>query len=269
MSDVQIENGYTKIANELLEVIYGTNFNSTQLKLLLCIIRYTYGFNRKSHAISISFLSSATGISRRYISSELNKLIDTKVVMIIQDYSVTSSRILKLNKNYVQWVGYGTILHQVNNTSTDEEQFTTPGEQYFTTTGEQLFTQEINIKENIKESSTKTFNEQTIEYQLSERLYKNILLNDSKAKKPNLEKWADYIDKLIRLDGRSIDEIEKVIDFSATDDFWKSNILSTKKLRDKFSQLFVKQQSKVISNNSTSTIKGNTSANWRGSDKRL
>ena len=70
--DVQLENGYTKIANELLVAIYGTNFNATQLKIILCVIRYTYGFNRKSHELSIGFISKATGISKRYISEELN-----------------------------------------------------------------------------------------------------------------------------------------------------------------------------------------------------
>lgn len=143
MSDVQLENGYTRIANELLEVIYSTNFNATQLKIVLCIIRYTYGFSRISHNISISFLSKATGVSKRYISDELKKMIDNKVVTVIQEHSTTTSRILKLNKNYSQWIGYRTILQQVNNTST--------GEQLITTTDEQYFIQERK-KDNIKES---------------------------------------------------------------------------------------------------------------------
>ncbi|GEM_PF-2549327 len=149
--NVQLENGYTKIANELLEVIYRTGFNATQLKIILCLIRYTYGFGRKEHEISISFLSKATGISRRYISSELNKLIDAKVIITVENYSVTSSRKLSLNKDYSQWVGYRTI-RKVNNTSTGEEQFNTTGEELFNTTGEELFTQEINNKENIKDN---------------------------------------------------------------------------------------------------------------------
>ena len=152
MSDVQLENGYTRIANELLEVIYSTNFNATQLKIVLCIIRYTYGFSRISHNISISFLSKATGVSKRYISDELKKMIDNKVVTVIQEHSTTTSRILKLNKNYSQWIGYRTILQQVNNTSTGEQLITTTDEQYFTTTDEQYFIQERK-KEKLKENS--------------------------------------------------------------------------------------------------------------------
>ena len=96
-------------------------------------------------------------------------------------------------------------------------------------------------KKDIKDTS-KTFikfNEDTIEYQLSELLYKKILLNDSKAKTPNLYKWAEHIDKLIRLDNRNIQEIKRVIEYATNDSFWCSNILSTKKLREKFQQLLI------------------------------
>ena len=72
MSEVDLSNGYVRIANRLLEVIYSANFNATQLKILLMIMRYTYGFNRKSHSLSITFISNGTGISRR---SERKKIV--------------------------------------------------------------------------------------------------------------------------------------------------------------------------------------------------
>lgn len=154
MDGVQLENGYSKIANEMLEIIYGTSFNATQLKIILCVIRYTWGFNRKTHNFSISFLSNATGVSRRYISDELKKLIDTKVFIVIREHTSITSRILKLNKDYVQWVGYRTVLQHMNNTSTGDELNNTTHEQYFNTTGDELFHQEIK-KEKLKESITK------------------------------------------------------------------------------------------------------------------
>lgn len=95
------------------------------------------------------------------------------------------------------------------------------------------------LKDN-KESVELKFNEATIEYKLSESLYQKILLNDSKAKKPNLYKWAEDIDKLIRLDNRSVEEIEDVIDFVTEDEFWKTNILSTSKLRKQFPQVYLR-----------------------------
>jgi hypothetical protein len=75
-----------------------------------------------------------------------------------------------------------------------------------------------------------------------------ILKNNSRASVPKKEladsrfqKWVKEIDKLHRLGpvgakksenkGYSFAEIKAIIDFSQQDQFWKSNILSAKKLR--------------------------------------
>ncbi|SHI76073.1 phage replication protein O [Geosporobacter subterraneus DSM 17957] len=155
MASPQKENGYTAIANELLEQIYQANFNATQLKIILFIMRYTYGFNRKQHEISIGFIVKGTSISKRYVSSELNKLVEKKVVVVVQEHTDTQSRVLKINKNYDEW-DIGTKLQQVKNCSTDEEKQGTTDEELFTTTGEELFYQESKNKTNIKESTITT-----------------------------------------------------------------------------------------------------------------
>lgn len=153
MASPQIENGFTRIANELMEAIYGTGFNGTQFKIVLCIIRYTYGFKRKSHDLSISFISKATGVSRRYASTELNRLIDNNVIKVLQEHTDTTSRILALNKNYTQWNISRATNQQVMNTSTGEQEQHTTDDELITTTDDELITQERNIKENIKDSS--------------------------------------------------------------------------------------------------------------------
>jgi hypothetical protein len=61
---------------------------------------------------------------------------------------------------------------------------------------------------------------------------------------PRLEstvaKWAVDIDRLNRLDGRSYDDIHKVITFAVNDEFWRTNILSGSKLREKYDMLWIK-----------------------------
>ena len=52
--------------------------------------------------------------------------------------------------------------------------------------------------------------------------------------------WIDSCRLLRERDGRTLEEIKLVIDFSQNDDFWKSNILSMSKLREKFNQLWLK-----------------------------
>ena len=61
MASPQKENGYTTIANELLEAIYGRKFSASQIKILLIILRFTYGFNRKFARLSNEFFLQNRG----------------------------------------------------------------------------------------------------------------------------------------------------------------------------------------------------------------
>jgi len=51
--------------------------------------------------------------------------------------------------------------------------------------------------------------------------------------------WGVDINKIIRIDGRTRDQIENVIIFAQGSDFWKSNVLSGKSLRVQFEKLIV------------------------------
>lgn len=82
------------------------------------------------------------------------------------------------------------------------------------------------------------------EVQLANYLYKLIQRNNPKAKEPNLQVWAKHIDLMIRIDNRTVQDIKTVIDYCQNDSFWHSNILSTKKLRDKFDMLYLKAMEK-------------------------
>ena len=54
------------------------------------------------------------------------------------------------------------------------------------------------------------------------------------------EVWIDECRKLREIDERTPEQIEQIIIFSQNDLFWKSNILSIPKLREKFDQLWLK-----------------------------
>ncbi len=84
-----------------------------------------------------------------------------------------------------------------------------------------------------------------IELKLSKLLLGLILARHSGFKKPVLKKWSLYIDRMIRLDKRKPNDIEAVIKWCQADEFWQNNILSTRKLRDKFDQLYLKMPKKV------------------------
>lgn len=71
----QLEDGYTKIANEILENIIGSDLSREELKVILAIIRKTYGWNKKEDKISFSQLADITKIDRRHIGRPLKSLL--------------------------------------------------------------------------------------------------------------------------------------------------------------------------------------------------
>lgn len=65
-----------------------------------------------------------------------------------------------------------------------------------------------------------------------------------KDKKGIINKWYDNIRLLIEKDGRSLEEAERIIKWATSNDFWKANILSAAKLREKFSTLLLQAETK-------------------------
>ncbi|MCL1696558.1 hypothetical protein [Lysinibacillus sp. BPa_S21] len=59
-------------------------------------------------------------------------------------------------------------------------------------------------------------------------------------KKSNMQTWADDMRKLIELDGVDKHLAKKVMDWVTEDSFWKTNVLSAKKLRERFMELAIK-----------------------------
>lgn len=182
MANPQKENGYTSISNEILEKLYSTQLNASQFKIVLVVLRYTYGFQRKQHNLSETFISKATGISKRYVSSEINKLINNNLITVIKESTFTTPRVILFNKNYEEWLlNSRSDKQQVNNTSTVDEPINTTVEQSFNTTVEQLFHQEIKLKENINKDYVEIFN-----YYLTLNLTKHKTFTD--AMKKSIEK---------------------------------------------------------------------------------
>ena len=110
--------------------------------------------------------------------------------------------------------------------------------------------------DNKKTTSSKTkkpkkvFEESSIEYQLSEKLYQYVLEEKPKTRKPDFQKWSKDFDLILRKDERSLEDLKNVIDWifngnSNNSNFWKRNISSPGALRgttkngaDKFAEIY-------------------------------
>ena len=102
MANPQLQNGYTKIANELLEAICRLNVSGNEMRILLYVIRRTYGFNRKFAEIPLSEISVAIGMRREHIQKALKKLAGRKIIEL-HTYCGTKSQTISIVKNYEEW----------------------------------------------------------------------------------------------------------------------------------------------------------------------
>ena len=145
MASPQKENGYTPIANEILDQIMKYRLNGTQFRLLLAVWRYTYGFNRKEYSISENFLSKAIGVARHNINREIKLLFDNKILTVVKKPTYTEAAVIKFNKNYEEWQHISNPIAGIKTDKTYQE-CTFIGIELDTSTGIKSDTQENNAK---------------------------------------------------------------------------------------------------------------------------
>ncbi|HIH4064871.1 replication protein [Proteus mirabilis] len=91
-----LDNGYTKLANELYEELIGANLTKNQAKVAHAICRKTYGFNKKTDRISDSQLAELTRLPRQKVNKAKNELITMKVIVKV-------GMAIGPNKNLTEW----------------------------------------------------------------------------------------------------------------------------------------------------------------------
>lgn len=87
MAEPQLENGYTQLANELIDAFCGHRFSGQEMQIIWVIIRKTYGYVNGSNkrkktmdAIALSQFARLTGIDRRKCHLLLKRLVGKQVI---------------------------------------------------------------------------------------------------------------------------------------------------------------------------------------------
>lgn len=99
----QPDNGYIRIANELAEALARLNLSAYESRILWCIFRKTYGWNKKSDVISYSQFEDTTGMDRRHIGRAIRSLAERKIIWLIHKGAATVE--YGIQKNYMLWEG--------------------------------------------------------------------------------------------------------------------------------------------------------------------
>lgn len=96
MTSPQLENGYTRIANELLEALACLQLSGSEWSMVLCIIRKTYGYNKKSDWVTNSQIAKMSGLGETRISEAKGRLLEAGII-------TEKRKNVSLNKNYSEW----------------------------------------------------------------------------------------------------------------------------------------------------------------------
>ncbi|MEJ4197463.1 replication protein [Enterococcus faecium] len=140
------------------------------------------------------------------------------------------------NKNrlitIVNWEVYQSKDNDLTKELTSNQQAT--NKQLTTNKNEKNYKNEKNNKTSSSQPRKKrVYDTDSVYYILAEELFKQICQNQE-IKKPNLQSWADNIRKMIEIDKRTENQVRGMIEWSQHNVFWASNILSAKKLREKY-----------------------------------
>jgi phage replication O-like protein O len=103
LANPQIENGFTRIANELYDEILKSDLSLREIKTVFCVIRYTYGFQRKCCELAVRFISKATNIKYQHIAETLKELENKNLISFIHNAKHKQGRQIQLNKDYDSW----------------------------------------------------------------------------------------------------------------------------------------------------------------------
>lgn len=96
MASPQTENGFTKLANELLEQLSTVQMSGSEWQFIMCLIRKTYGYNKKEDWITNSQISQMSGLRKERVSEAKRKLLDRNIV-------TEKRNKISLQKDYELW----------------------------------------------------------------------------------------------------------------------------------------------------------------------
>lgn len=101
MADVQTEDGYTRLANELVEALARVNLTAYQQRVLWVIWRKTYGWNKKADSISRSQFIEITGMDSRNILRTIKELEKINVITVERNSTRTAK--YAFQKDFEKW----------------------------------------------------------------------------------------------------------------------------------------------------------------------
>lgn len=102
MANPQKEDGYTAIANEIMDAMCRIRIPGEERQVLDAILRKTYGWNKCEDAIALSQFVDMTGLTKPHIIHAIKGLLLKKVITVAEKGN-EAAKVYKFNKNYDEW----------------------------------------------------------------------------------------------------------------------------------------------------------------------
>ncbi len=98
-----MEETFTRFPNFILEQLMSFDLSGREFKIVLAVIRKTYGFHKTAEELSLKTLSKLTGINKGDISTVVNSLMEREIIFEIEKPDFFSGRTITLNENVNKW----------------------------------------------------------------------------------------------------------------------------------------------------------------------
>jgi len=101
VADVQIEKGYIKISTELFKQIYYKLINPTHLRIILFVIRFTYGYKRKEFTTNLNSIGTTLNLTPDYCKEMILELERRHILLL--EWTTAHTLEIQLIKDYDKW----------------------------------------------------------------------------------------------------------------------------------------------------------------------
>lgn len=174
----ELEDGYTKIADELLDALCGITLRPSEHQVFMSVVRQTYGWNKKEEFISIGQFAKATNLSRRTVIYALQNLEAKNMIKVKRAQSEGSARNLsnrvQIQKLYKKWVVQGKGINYSNLLAKQQDKYSKSRSGSAKNGGGSARNGilEVNSLHPLKDSSTRKTKEKTLSVETTNELNK-------------------------------------------------------------------------------------------------
>jgi hypothetical protein len=261
----KMEPGSLQIPNRVLKHLFQAGLSGTEWALVLAVIQKTCNGNESVLFISLREFKELVGLDQEAIRKGLKNLRSRNILVREDSPSFHTSASWRFNADGESW---NRVLYQHTPPGQHTEsptpaqggvlcEHTLPyaqggmeaiennedvAQQVMKTRSATMFNiLSLNINNNKTNKASSQVGPSAEALSLADQLRNAVRIRDPRsraARTENLSTWARDIELLIRIDQRTPEEIRRVIDWcQQPNGFWGPNILSGRKLREKFDTL--------------------------------